>query len=506
MVSEIQIERSLSAKDKLLLAIGISVVVLIWTVIRSAATGGAPELDVEAQVDLSNRLLIMGLLAMPIVWVVTFRSYYALCWLLGFSVTTGVMPDVPLMPYVIDYGDLVFFCMALVGAAKLFSDHKVMRSLKFGESPPAKVFTGFFVICIVSLVTNMMYGSSVWQIKVGISQLITYGSFLATTMVLLQATERERKVATIVDGMFWATIVQLFIAAIGIVLVLSDPLTEGSDVAHGLAYWDRLKGTFSGPDQAGIFFVVSIPLTLLYLGQQRDRLARIVAKVYLQIAPWLMIATGSRTAKGALVVAMAALLMSRATRAKALPILLSVTVALSIGWKYQSMKMVALAVQSIITHPSPETEKVLKGLSLEGRFFKDKERARLIRESLKFFSHAPWVNKLVGVGPGVEGHTTSGFPSAHMDILSVLIDTGLAGLAALSIFILSILRGLWTNSRNLRFAGSETSFLLLVMLVAASIACTTWVIRTWGYVMIIYVMAMLACSTAYIRPNPNLEQ
>lgn len=276
-----------SACERIAVIAWLTIVAVVWGVVRSGfLREGNPESINGLSIPVWVSVLFMLLFVFPVIRMA--RTMPDLFWLLGASVTVGLLPSVPLMPYVREGVHLVL----LVGAVAII----VRREPFFPglrQSSLVQLYVAYLGICILSIAINQVLGGDVWQLKVGIAELILYVAFAVVLSVLATYANRDMNLLTpLIDGFLWAVFVQATVAAVAIVLVVVSPYSAGNDTVFGMGYFDRMKTTFSGPDHAGVFFAASIPLVILWANQRQERIARTVAMVYLQLAPWFVIATG----------------------------------------------------------------------------------------------------------------------------------------------------------------------------------------------------------------------
>ncbi|KPK68208.1 MAG: hypothetical protein AMJ84_11575 [Acidithiobacillales bacterium SM23_46] len=369
---------------------------------------------------------------------------------------------------------------------------------------------------MISILVSQVSGlAGAWELKVGVGELILYTAFglVIAGLAADRISGSGSPAVTLIDGFAWAAIAQLLIAPVAITLAIVSPLVPGNDTLFGMGYWDRVKVTFSGPDPAGVFFAASIPLLVWWASRQRVQIPRMAAMIYLQLAPWFLIASGSRTGRIAMLVAVGACLFRRSFRPWILKLLPSLLVAFLIGFFYQSfptaLKAFGLAVSGVLhsvlssdvvnsifgsdADIGAQTARDLSGMSLRGHFFQDSERWRLISETWEFFSAAPFWRQLIGFGVGVGGYRLANYPTSH-NFFDLVIETGLIGVTVFAAFVAVVVFRL---ARMARLAVNETqepdvAFAILIGLIAATLVAATYEIQTWGIVMAIYAMAIAA--------------
>lgn len=216
----------------------------------------------------------------------------------------------------------------------------------------------------------------------------------------------------------------------------------------------------------------------------------------------------SRSGRLALTIAVMACLVRRVTRRWTLAMLPSLATAFWIGFYFQSLPLALQVFADRLMEDSGSVTIVDSAtLGLKGRFFHDKHRWGLLVESVEWFRSAPVLKQVVGDGLGVAGYVTSRFPEPHMSPLDVLIETGILGASILGAFIVA----LWTKLRRMMVGNnfvdeSERAFAILLAVVTASMACLTYEVQTWGYVMVLYMMAVGAlCLSDRKAHSPNFR-
>jgi hypothetical protein len=149
----------------------------------------------------------------------------------------------------------------------------------------------------------------------------------------------------------------------------------------------------------------------------------------IQIAPWLVMASGSRVAKIALVVLILSGLFCRPFRKAVAIALPSFSAAMWVGLDFQSFSS---AVWYKLGHvfPSSFDARNWESMRLGRSFFEHGERGVLMHHAHEEFSALPLLNQIVGLGYGVSGYSASPYPSPHNQIGDLLVETGFFGLGA----------------------------------------------------------------------------
>ncbi len=484
----------LLSSEKVWLLVGLVLVAVLWGAVRSSfSEAGVDDAGVAHTVPVTVSVIFMLAFAFPALRFI--GSLDRLVWLLGASATIGLLPNVPLIPFAREGVHL-----ALLAAAVGMVYRWVRLGAGIRASLPLGLYFAYLGICAVSILVSQLTGAAgLWELKVGVAVLILYGAFglVIAGLTMDWAPALKSPVVSLLDGFAWAAIAQLAVAPVAIALAIGSPLVSGNDTLHGLGYWDRVKVTFSGPDQAGVFFAASIPLLIWWASRQSKRATRMAAMIYLQMAPWFLIASGSRTGRIAVLVVVGACLLRRSFRPWMLRLLPSLLAAFLVGFFYQSFPAALRdfwwAVNDafqLLTGGSPGA-RPSTGLSLQGRFFLDSERWRLMIESWEFFLAAPFRHQLFGFGIGVGGYRLASYPTAH-NSFDLVIETGLVGagfVAAFTtvlVFRLARIARLATNGEQ----HPDVAFAVLIGLIAASFGGATYEVQTWGFVMVIYAMAI----------------
>ncbi len=415
---------------------------LVWSVVRSKylewGIGGLSEHDIPLWVRAS---IFVAFLAPTVVLLLHDRWNY---WLLGLSGAVGVVPKLPFLPFIQEYTHLVI----VLSAMSLALTGLRLSSLR--ESGPVRIYVGYVAVCIVSTAANWFLFQNVWQLKVGLAFLILLGAF-TTVLVTTSGTadRREKAFGDLLDGAVWGFLAQGAICLVIIPILFQFPLPEGNDTIYGLAYYERLKSTFPGPVNLGMFLLISVPAVLLWM--HRNKIKSTLATMYLQLAPWLVVMSGSRTARGAGALLLLALLFRRETRWRTVAMLPSTIVASYFGFFYNSLPA---AIRAYFGDHDAAT------LSFKGRFFDVQDRVGLIAQTMdasplmsmvgsgvransdSWTSSAHWMqtlskvlNSVFGYGAGVGGYSQSNFPSPHTMLLNALVDTGILGLMLLVSFL-----------------------------------------------------------------------
>ncbi|MFT4276111.1 MAG: O-antigen ligase family protein [Rhodopseudomonas sp.] len=258
-----------------------------------------------------------------------------------------------------------------------------------------------------------------------------------------------------------------------------------------------------------MFFVLSVPFLLLWAYRLKmnlfaafrlrmSSLSYWFTLAYLQLMPWFVMATGSRTARVAFVGTFLALLTVRRTRGLMLAMLPSTAVAYFVAFYYQSLPSAVDRFLSANADPN---------MSLSDRFFAMPERAQLANETLGVMTSASNWLKLVGFGPGTGGYRLSGFPEPHNFFMNQWAETGAVGIFALVAFFVALIWGLIRHALPQR-EQSFQSVLLLVALMSFAGVSLTYNPSYWGGAMelvLILSTAVVAFDQRTRVPN-NLDR
>jgi len=122
-----------------------------------------------------------------------------------------------------------------------------------------------------------------------------------------------------------------------------------------------------------------------------------------------------------------------------------------------------------------------------------------------FFSAAPFWRQLFGFGIGVGGYRLADYPSAH-NFFDLVIETGLVGAAAVASLVAVIVSRLARIAR-LAVNGEQhpdVAFAILIGLIAVTIGGATYEVQTWGFVMVIYAMAISVTRDGSLAQIPDI--
>ncbi|MDA9508825.1 hypothetical protein XI09_30135 [Bradyrhizobium sp. CCBAU 11386] len=514
---------SASLAEKLGLTVWLFFVSVSWAAVRSGFVVRSTFGEIlENAVPLWIRLAFFAAFAVSSVLFFLLRKDRF--WLLGLGSTVGVLPELPTIPFV---RDNAHFLIILSAAAVLL----YWTTFRLKERAPgfARIYTAYLVVCAASTLVNFLLFQSVWQLKVGLSFLLFF-SMLAILILEVSSDGKGRweVVNGLVDGLAWGAVGQCVIAVFALPLLFILPFEQGNDTVFGLAFYDRYKSTMPGPVNLGMFFVAVMPVVLLWMRRGSSPIKTRVGWIYLQLAPWVVVITGSRTARVVMIGILLSLFLKATTRKNALLILPSTVVAFYLGFYFESFPA---AIRALLGDADAAT------LSIKGRFFDVSDRSGLIQsaiealpvlgqnsikvaaslyasESASSFQVPPLagllppqlllvLNSLFGYGAGVGGYVRSGFPSPHTTILNLLIDTGILGFVFCCTFFIWLALRLFVRSFSRSDPNAITIWLCLLCYGAASVANGTYVPQWWGYYSVILVLASAAAGSSLVKRAPG---
>jgi len=505
---------SASLGEKLALTIWLFFVSACWAVVRSSFVVRSTSGEI-----LENAVPLWIRLAFFAVFAISSLSFFLLrkdrFWLLGLGSTVGVLPEVPTLPFVRDGAHFLIVLSAVAVLLYWIAFRPKERAPVF-----ARIYAAYLVVCAASTLVNFLLFQNIWQLKMGVSFLLFF-SMLAILILGVSSCGRGRweVVDGLVDGLAWGAIGQCVIAVLALPLLFILPFQEGNDTVFGLAFYDRYKSTMPGPVNLGMFFVAVMPVVLLWMRSGSNPIRTRVGWVYLQLAPWLVVITGSRTARIVMIGILLSFFLKSATRRNALLILPSTVGAFYLGFYFESFPA---AIRALLGDSNAAA------LSIKGRFFDVSDRSGLIQSAIDALpllgqnsinvaaalydsarANSFWLpplanvlppellvmlNTLFGYGAGVGGYVRSGFPSPHTTILNLLIDSGvLGGVLCCAFFIWLALR-LFVRSFSRSDPNAITVWLCLLSYGAASVANGTYVPQWWGYYSVVLILASAAAG------------
>lgn len=507
---------SASLAEKLALTVWLFFVSVSWAAVRSSFVVRSTSGEIlENAVPLWIRLAFFAAFAISSVLFFVLRKDRF--WLLGLGSTVGVLPELPTIPFIRDNAHFLIILSAAAVALYWTTFRPKERAPGF-----ARIYAAYLVICAASTLINFLLFQSVWQLKVGLSFLLFF-SMLAILILGVSSDGKGRweVVNGLVEGLAWGAVGQCVIAVFALPLLFILTFEEGNDTVFGLAFYDRYKSTMPGPVNLGMFFVAVMPVVLLWMRRGSSPIKTRVGWIYLQLAPWLVVITGSRTARVVMIGILLSLFLKATTRKNALLILPSTVVAFYLGFYFESFPA---AIRALLGDTNAAT------LSIKGRFFDVSDRSGLIQSAVEalpvlgqnsikvaaslYASEGALagllppqllqvLNSLFGYGAGVGGYVRSGFPSPHTTILNLLIDTGVLGFVLCCTFFIWLALRLFVRSFSRSDPNSITIWLCLLCYGAASVANGTYVPQWWGYYSVILVLASAAAGSSLVKRAPG---
>ncbi|WP_157158812.1 hypothetical protein [Bradyrhizobium genomosp. III] len=514
---------SASFAEKLALTVWLFSISVSWAAVRSSfvvrSTSGV---ILENAVPLWIRLAFFAAFAVPsLLFFLLRKDRY---WLLGLGCTVGVLPEIPTIPFIRDNAHFLI----VVSAAAVLLDRIAFRPK---ERVPgfARIYSAYLFVCAGSTLVNFLLFQSIWQLKVGLSFLLFF-SMLAILIMGVSSGGKGRweVVDGLVEGLAWGAVGQCVIAVFALPLLFIMPFEEGNDTVFGLAFYDRYKSTMPGPVNLGMFFVAVMPVVLQWMRRGSSPIKTRVGWIYLQLTPWLVVITGSRTARVVMIGILLSLFLKATTRRSALLTLPSTVVAFYLGFYFESFPA---AIRALLGDTNAAT------LSIKGRFFDVSDRSGLIQSAIdalpllghnsinlaaslydseraSSFQVPPLagllppellniLNSLFGYGAGVGGYVRSGFPSPHTTILNLLIDSGILGGVLCCAFFIWLALRLFVRSFSKSDPNAITIWLCLLCYGAASVANGTYVPQWWGYYSVILVLASAAAGSSLVKRAPG---
>ena len=460
-----------------------TVIYIGWSILRSQwlYQGEGSRLGV-GDISFSDSWLVVLALTVPVLAAARWPDRGL--WLLGSLATFQIFPSVPHLPFITEYGHVVVWAIVLCASYRLLAQADSFTDVvaRGRCRDPVVILVGLFVMQgALSLMIGLASEWSLYEAKVGMAELLKYSSF---GILLYLASLRNGPLADgrdpLIAGMKTAIWLAIGIGSVGVVATLLTPLVPGNDTALGFGYWARLKSTFSGPNHAGHFYAASIPLMFYFGGEGRGsrwkRSQYVFGIVSLVV---LIMATGSRAARLAALIPLAAALLFPPYRRMAQLSLPFVAVAYYFGFYFRSLRGV------INVNFGDGT---LAYDNIWSVFWTDPERIKLIMQTLGRWFEDPFV-LILGDGPGLSGYIGSGFPQPHMTLMNILAEQGVVGLAILAAAVLWVARRLIRNVIKETGSAQRLSLSLMVALTVLVLTGLTFDNHTWSYVWCFFLAA-----------------
>lgn len=377
--------------------------------------------------------LFLLLIALPLTWMVVVPSRTA--YFFGASPALGMFPSLPHLPFLQEVTHLMVF----VAIASMWRTRPLISGRLDSRLWIYFVFVG---IAVASVMVNFALHGSLWQLKLGVSYLLMLSAFGVYLLLLHQNyTDRRGMFIEMLHGFMHSAFWAMGIGLATIVLLFFIPYSSGTnqignDAIFGLAYFDRMQLLFVGPTFAGVFFVVAMGFAISIAAGKKGS-SKLLIIAFLQFAPWLIMASGSRVGRIGLIVMMVVCLVQKPLRHTALLALPSSLLALAIGLEFQSLPSAVKYFVGLF-FPKIFDPEHFAPLSLAGRFFDGGERTVLVQSASSFFANSSILNWVLGHGFGVAGFRTATFPSPHQQPMDLLIEVGIVGLLAYYAFLASL--------------------------------------------------------------------
>ena len=473
----------------------------------------------------SVNTILLIFIAIPLIWVV--RLPTRCLYLLGASPALGVFPEINFFPFIKEFTHLVMFIT-------LYSLVQQGKNYFLEINKRTKIFFSLWLFSAFSVLLNYALYSDAWQLKVGISDLVLFAVFCGLLLFLDNKIIESKLALEILLRGFLHSIILISIVGIAITIVIAqipyiynDPSSGivmkgangiGNYTIYGLGYFNRLTLLFPGPVYAGVFFCLGTALTIYHLSlKDQIKNTRILVIIILQAFPWLIMASGSRTAKILLIITLLILCTNRRYRIYILYMMPSVVAALYISFWFNSLPNAINTLISILndyitiwsnganaTFFGDDLKKTedLMWMSMKGNFLEDPIRMELIADTKNFFIDSPMVNKVIGIGLGASGYSLSDFPSPHQVFPAILIEIGIVGLViflyAIWQLIISLLQVNSCDKNNY-----DKKILLLLFCLCLFLFSFTYNITEWGctilIVLLVYLSPSLDCQNILSR-------
>jgi hypothetical protein len=432
-------ENNLSLNDFRVLC-GAFVIFIVLGILRSMGWSMTSPTSTEGSAWIASvGYVLLTILFLVMIWIAQ-SSARATYWL-GASAALGVFPSMPKLPFL---QDVTHVALILFVAAN-WRNLKAMRFVNAIGDSRLKSYMVYLLVAGSSVVFNFLSLGNIWQLKVGLSALFLL--FVFFIVIYQIAAEPTLDVfGQLLKGFLDSAQIAAVLGAIVLVLLLvtsSMGITgDGPDAVWGLGYsTDRLKLLFDGPGVAGSYFVVAMSFAIVAFsinGRSMEKWRGRGGLLFLiHIAPWLVVASGSRVARMALIALILTGLLCRPVRRILLIALPSSLIALMVMLDFQSFPG---AARFSIDHVLPgvySNGQNLEGLRLGSRFFEWEQRGDLLHQACVIFKELPLINRLLGMGHGVAGYRTSPYPSPHDQYFDLLIEVGLCGFLAYFAFWLT---------------------------------------------------------------------
>lgn len=411
-------------------------------------------------------------------------------YLLGGSAALGVFPAIPKLPFLQD----VTHAALIVFLTANWRSLRDWRGIRTPVDLRVLGYLAFLSVAVVSVGVNFLQGGDVWQLKIGLSDLLLQGILLMALCIMV-ISPAPTVFNQLRKGFLDSAQIAAAFGCVALILLCVAPYStgltgDGQGALWGLAYFDRLTLLFDGPGIAAVYFVGAMGFAIHALsedcsaisGWSRKRLLFLV-----QVSPWLIVATGSRIGKIALVVLILTGVSWKSVRRASLIALPTTFAALLIALDFQSFPS---AVKFHLGYVFPEffDSSALEKLRLAGRLLAWEERGDLWRHAIASLREAPLLNQAIGMGYGVSGYSSSIYPSPHNQFAGLIVQVGVLGFASYFLFWLTcswrVLASAW------RFRSSEVgaSWAFAVSLISICGLGVAYEVETKGGVLVLLLM------------------
>jgi hypothetical protein len=476
-----------SGVDSLLVLCGLFAVFLVLGVLRSMGWSLTVGEGISGGVTWVAYALLLVLCAL-FIWAV--QAPERATYLLGGSAAFGVFPAVPKLPFLQD----VTHVMLILFLVSNWRYLRLWREIWTPVDPRLAGYLVFLLVAVVSVAVNFLQRGDVWQLKVGLSGLLLLGIFLMVLCVMV-VSPAPTIFKQLRNGFLDSAQIAAAFGCVALVLLVVTPYStgltgDGQDTLWGFGYFDRLKLMFDGPGIAAIFFVGAMSFALHALIEHDSAIsawsrARLLFLV--MASPWLIVATGSRVGKIALVILILTMLLSKSGRRAWLIVLPTTFAALLIALDFQSFPS---ALKFNLGHIYPEFSDIndLNNLRLADRFFALEQRGELMSHAIFELRKASFLNQMFGMGYGVSGYSASLYPAPHNQFLGLVVEVGVLGFVSFFLFWLACSRSFLTAVRGCGSFEVGESWAFGISLISIFGLAFAYEIETKGWVLIVLLM------------------
>ncbi len=411
---------------------------------------------------------------------------------LGASVALGELPEIPKLYFLKDVAHLALFVFVVAH----WRSANVVQQLRSMTDIRLRSYVLFLILAVVSVGLNFVLRGDVWQLKVGLLGLWTLAVLLVTLCVIF-ANPGPRIFRSLYRGFLESAPIAAALGLAAVVLLLithysAGATGDGRNTLWGLGYFDRLTFLFDGPSVAACYFVVAMSFAICELSKHRDatkKWLRVGFLFLVQISPWLIVASGSRVGKIALLVLIVSGLIWKPVRRATLIAFLSAVLAMWVSLDFQSLPS-ALGYRLGQVLPEYFDPQFFEKLRLGERFFVLEERGDLMRDSIQVMREAPFVNQLIGMGYGVAGYRTSPYSEPHNQFMGVVVEVGVLGVLALGYFALICVWRAFVLLRGLPQSQQSSVWAFSVSLVALLGLAVSYQITTKGIMLVLLLLTV----------------